>query len=160
MYRTSRQRAQRASTWALSVVAAVVVGVGAANLVAHSTHAATSAPATTATPSTPASATLNNTSGAATIQTTATGNVAVSADTVVSLTGASITVRAASGATLHYALGASTIVLQGHTRVSPAALRVGERVFVVPSSTNATLAGTIGILPSGESEGSGGETSD
>jgi len=159
MYRSTRQRAQRAGTWALSVVAAVVVGVGAASLVPHTTHATAGAPAASAVPS-PASATLNAARGTAQIATIAsTGPIAVNADTVAALTGTSITVRTANGATLRYALNATTTVLQGHARVSVASLRVGERVFVVPSATSATLAGTIGILSSGESEGSGGESS-
>lgn len=162
MYRTSAQRFKRSATWALSAVTAVAFGVAAANFVPHTTHLAASAPTGTVAPSNAASASLSNVSGTANVQTAAsTGHVTVSADTVLALTNASITVRSATGATLHYGLNSSTVVLQGHAKVTAAALRVGDRVFVVPSSTNAAVAGTIGILPAGgESEGSGTETTD
>jgi len=162
MYRTSAQRIKRSATWALSAATAVAFGVAAANFVPHSTHAAASAPTSAVAPSSATSASLSNVSGTASVQTVAsTSHIAVSADTVLAFTGSSITVRSATGATLHYGLNASTIVLQGHAKVTAAALRVGERVFIVPSSTNAAIAGTIGILPAGgESEGSGSETAD
>lgn len=166
MYRSTAKRAKRTGIWALTAALSVGAGLGAANLATLGSHlsaaSATSATTATTAPATGTPVTTAPASNASVASTSATSapvvhtaalTTAPTPRTVVSVTPTSITVRSASGAVATYGLNAATVYLSGTKHVTVASVHPGGQVIVVPSASNASFAGVVGILPSrGEHE--------
>ena len=163
MYRSTAKRVKRASVWAATAALSVGAGVFAANIasVGSSLTAAPTTLATTPAPTTatsPAASTAATPAAPAAVQTVALTTSAPTPRTVLAVSAHSLTVRGASGP-ITYTLTPSTVILSGTSHVSVSSIHAGSRVIVVPTSANASVAGTIGILPSsgsGERESNSG----
>ena len=161
MYRSTAKRVKRVSLWAATAALSVGAGVAAANFtsVGSSLSGAPTTSGTAATaPAANAPTTGASTAASAAAQTVAlTTSVAPTPRTVLSVSAHSLSVRASAGA-ITYSVTPSTVILSGTRHVSLTSIHTGERVIVVPSATSASVAGTIGILPS-TSSGEGESTS-
>ena len=156
MYRSTAKRVKRASVWAATAALSIGAGVAAANIASvgsNLTSAATTVATSTATPAA-SSSSPSATPAAAPIHTAAlTTSVAPTPRTVLSVSPHSLTVRGTSGA-ITYSVTPSTVILSGTSHVSLSSIHAGTRVIVVPSAASASVAGTIGVLPStGSGEG-------
>ncbi len=160
MYRTSAKRTQHAATWTLSAVLAVGAGVTAAKLVARHNPAPVTAAGSSSRAGTARTASAPATvSTSASLVRTAALSVSPTARTIVAVSANSLTVSSAAG-TSTYTLGPSSVVMSGKLTISRSSLRVGERVIVVPSTSNPSLAVSVGILPSTSHEAEGSVSSD
>lgn len=160
MYRSSKMKvARRAGGNLLVVIATLTSGVAITYAMAHGSHAASVAAVGGASPSTtsaPVSGTVQPANAALSAAVTPVSGV------VTALSATSLSIRTTSGVPQTYSVSASTVVMQGRAKTTLASVHVGNRVFVVPSSTSPTTAVAIGIVatPLGEGSDGGSEGSD
>jgi Domain of unknown function (DUF5666) len=64
---------------------------------------------------------------------------------ITAVTSTSITISGRNGTSASFALDSSTTIMKGHSAATVADLKVGERVFIVPSSTSSSTAASVFI---------------